>query len=395
MVESQEKLPHSTAPDKPIPKVAPTTAVNRSNPLTRLFALGGFCFILSFLGSWAALSSGLVDGETSITEKRSVVSQQGEVVADVAEGVSPSVVSILTESQASLGLRSYTQQSAGTGIIISTDGYILTNKHVVEGASSVNIVLSDGTSYEGVQVVGTDPANDIAFLKIKDAKGLKPAVIGDSSQVEVGENVIAIGNALGQYQTSVTSGIISGLGRPLVAGSEAGGDLERLSNLLQTDAAINPGNSGGPLVNMSGEVIGINTAIDQDAQGIGFAIPINDAKGLIQSVTKNGSVDRAFLGVAHIMLTSDIAKRYKLSVTNGAYVTNEDGEAVTAGSPASKAGLNEGDIITKVDGKNLNASNPLLSAISAHAPGDQIKISYLRDGKEQTADVTLAKYPSS
>lgn len=399
MVEPHEKLPQPTTSAKPKlkskPGVSVTTDTKRSDPFVRLLALGGFCFVLSFLGSWAALSSGVTDIGTSITEKRSVVSQEGEVVADVAENVSPSVVSILTESQASLGLRSYTQQSAGTGIIISEDGYILTNKHVVDGAGSVSVVLSNGTSYEDVQVIGSDPANDIAFLKIKEAKGLKPAVMGDSSQVEVGEKVIAIGNALGQYQTSVTSGIISGLGRPLVAGSQAGGDFERLSNLLQTDAAINPGNSGGPLVNLNGEVIGINTAIDQEAQGIGFAIPINDAKGLIGSVTKNGSVDRAFLGVSHVMLTSDVAERYELSVTSGAYVTSDEGEAVSTGSPASKVGLKEGDIITKIDGKKLGANNPLLSAISMHAPGDQIKITYLRDGKEQTAEVILATYPSS
>ncbi len=394
MAEPIEKSPEISTTSRPVEKKQiPTT--NRPNPFIRLFALGGFCFVLSFLGSWASLSSGLVKNENSITEKRSVVSQEGEVVADVAEKVSPSVVSILTESQASLGLRSFSQQSAGTGIIISENGYILTNKHVVDGANTISVVLSDGTSYEDVELVGSDPANDIAFLKIKDGKNLKPAAIGDSSQVEVGEKVIAIGNALGQYQTSVTSGIISGLGRPLVAGSEATGDQQQLSNLLQTDAAINPGNSGGPLVNYNGEVIGINTAIDQDAQGIGFAIPINDAKGLIGSVTKDGSVDRAFLGVAHIMLTSDVAKRFELKVTSGAYVTNEGGDAVTAGSPAARAGLKEGDIITKIDGKNLNANNPLLSAISAHAPGDKIKLTYLRDGKEQAAEVVLAKYPSS
>ncbi len=378
------------------PRKLPESPQNHS-PLLRTAALGFFCFAVSFLGAWTALSYGFVKPPEapSISEKRSIVSQEGEVVADVAERVSPSVVSILTESQASLGFRSYTQQGAGTGIIISESGYVLTNRHVVADANKVDVVLADGTSYEGVKVVGVDPANDIAFLKIEGSKNLKPAAIGDSSQVEVGEKVVAIGNALGQYQTSVTSGIISGLGRPLVAGDGTGGETEQLSNLLQTDAAINPGNSGGPLVNLNGEVIGINTAIDQEAEGIGFAIPINDAKGLIKSVTTTGKLSRAFLGVAHIGITSELVKEYNLQAKHGAYIVNESRDAVTPGSPAAKAGLRAGDIITKVDNKKIDANHPLLSAISEHQPGDKVSVTYLRDGKEVTVSVTLATYPSS
>lgn len=391
-------------PHEPKPSTTKSTAAKPSSapgvrpqpsPLLRTLALGMFCFVLSFLGAWAALSSGLVQGERSITEKRNIVSQEGEVVADVAERVSPSVVSIVTESQASVGFQSFTRQSAGTGIIISQSGYVLTNKHVINDASNVDVVLADGTTYENVRVVGSDPVNDIAFLKISGGENLKPATIGDSSSVEVGEKVIAIGNALGQYQTSVTSGIISGLGRPLIAGDEATGQAERLSNLLQTDAAINPGNSGGPLVNLDGEVIGINTAVDQQAQGIGFAIPINDAKGLIKSVSATGELERAFLGVSHVSVTAEIAKRYNLPVDYGAYVVRDDGEAVSPGSPAAKAGIQAGDVITKVAGKRLGATNPLLSAVSAHTPGETVEITYLRGGKETTVTVTLASFPRS
>lgn len=392
---TEKNPPRPKAAARPITKKVPQPADRHISPALRTIALGFFCFAVSFLGAWAALASGLVETETSITEKRSIVSQEGEVVADVAERVSPSVVSIVTESQASLGFRSYTQQGAGTGIIISKSGYVLTNRHVVADANKVDIVLADGTSYEGVAVVGVDPANDIAFLKIDGGKNLKPAVIGDSSQVEVGEKVIAIGNALGQYQTSVTSGIISGLGRPLVAGDATGGEAEQLSNLLQTDAAINPGNSGGPLVNLDGEVIGINTAIDQEAEGIGFAIPINDAKGLIKSVTATGKLERAFLGVAHVGVTSEIVKEYNLPVDHGAYIVTESGEAVVPGSPAASAGLMTGDVITKVGNKKIDAKYPLLSAISAYQPGDKVSITYLRDGKETTVTVTLATYPES
>lgn len=396
MPEPTNKPKPSTSHGSKAPVFVRPKTDRSPQPFLKYVAVGLFSFVLSFFGAWAALESGVASDETgTLTEKRSVVSQEGEVVADVAERISPSVVSILTESQTAVGFRSYTQQSAGTGIVVSSDGYVLTNRHVVSGASSLEIVLSDGTTYKDVELVGADQVNDIAFLKIRNVKNLKAATIGDSSQVEVGEKVIAVGNALGQYQTTVTSGIISGLGRPLVAGSETTGEREQLSNLLQTDAAINPGNSGGPLVNLNGEVIGINTAVDQEAQGIGFAIPINDAKGLINSVTKNGELRRAFLGVSHIMLTPDIAKKYNLSVRSGAYIVNEDGAAVTEGSPAAKAGLRQGDVITKVNNKRLDANHPLLSAVSLLQPGDKVSVTFLRDGKEKTVQVTLAEYPRS
>jgi serine protease Do len=163
---------------------------------------------------------------------------------------------------------------------------------------------------------------------------------------------------------------------------------------LQTDAAINPGNSGGPLVNLSGEVIGMNTAVDQSAEGIGFAIPIDDAKGLIKSVTTTGKLTRAFLGVTHIGINAEVAKEYKLSVKSGAYLVSDNGNAVTSGSPAEKAGLKTGDIITDFDGKAITASNPLLSAISVHLPGDKVSLTYIRDGKKTTIDVTLGTYPN-
>jgi S1-C subfamily serine protease len=393
-IKTLDSKPEIIKPKTSVPAKKSLDQNDSPSSFTRTLALGLFCFVLSFLGAAAAITSGITDGNDSLSEKRSVIAEQGEVVADVAERVGPSVVSIIAESEASIGFRSFTQQSAGTGIIITADGYVLTNRHVVSGVSDIQVVLSDGTSYDDVEVVGSDPANDIAFLRIKGARNLSPASLGDSSKVEVGENVIAIGNALGQYQNSVTSGIVSGLGRPLIAGSEAGGDLAQLSNLLQTDAAINPGNSGGPLVNFDGEVIGINTAIDQEANGIGFAIPINDAKGLINSLKESGKVERAFLGVAHVMLTADVAKEFELSVKEGAYVINENGDAVSPDSPAAQAGLKDGDVITQVNGKKLGSTNPLLSAISAFGPGDKVTVTYVRDGKENTVEVTLAAYPN-
>jgi serine protease Do len=362
----------------------------------RIFSIIFLCFVASFLGSWAFLASGLVKAPASSTvnESRLKLVQEGEVVADVATRVSPSVVSIVTEStsgQSFFGAQSV-ESSAGTGLIISKDGYVLTNRHVIpDTTTTVEVVLSDGTSYKNVSVVGRDPINDLAFLKIEGASNLKPVELGDSGSIAVGQKVVAIGNALGQYQNTVTSGIISGLGRPLTATD--GASSENLENLLQTDAAINPGNSGGPLVNLEGKVIGINTAVAADAQGIGFAIPINDAKGLIKGVLNTGKVTRAYLGVRYTSITPEAVTQLKLKVQNGAYLNGRSGaSAIVAGSPADKAGLKDGDIIVKVNDINIDHTHPLASVLGSFAPGDTITITVNRDSKEVQVTATLAEY---
>lgn len=356
------------------------------------------CFIASFLGSWAFVSSGLVklQSDDTITESRQRVIAEGEVVADVAETVSPSVVSIVTESVAESGFFGPTaQEGAGTGIIISSDGYVLTNKHVIpDGVRSVSVVLPTGKTYENVTVIGRDPLNDIAFLKIKDVSGLTAAKLGDSSTMEVGQKVVAIGNALGQFQTTVTSGILSGTGRPVTASDGTFAGTEQLENLFQTDAAINPGNSGGPLVNLNGEVIGINTAVAEDAEGIGFAIPINDAKGLIKGVLEKGEITRAYLGVRYIMLNPEVAKELNTKQEKGAYVGGSTSAAILGGSPADKAGLKEGDVILKVNNTELTERVTLVGQISQFAPGDQVELLVLRDGRELKLKVTLEKLES-
>lgn len=354
-------------------------------------------FVAGFLGSWAFAASGLTSaGANTITENRDkIVLQEGEVVADVAGSVSPSVVSVLTTRQSRQSFFGVgEQEGAGTGVIISTDGYIMTNKHVIPaGTEKVEVVLADGKQYDDVTVVGRDPLNDLAFLKIQDVGGLPAAKLGDSAAMSVGQKVVAIGNALGQYQTTVTSGIISGIGRPVTAG-DGSGESETLENLFQTDAAINPGNSGGPLVNLKGEVIGINTAVAQDAQGIGFAIPINDAKGLIKGVLASGKVQRAYLGIRYLTITPDVAKQLGLSVGQGAYVGNGDNTqtAVLQGSPADKAGLKAGDIITKVNGTELGRSAVLTGLLAQYGPGDTITLTVLRGGKTIELKATLAEY---
>ena len=247
--------------------------------------------------------------------------------------------------------------------------------------------------YEKVSLVGVDPLNDIAYLKIDGAKGLKPASLGDSSTVRVGQGVVAIGNALGQYQNTVSSGIISGKGRPVNAGSENGSTSESLSDLLQTDAAINPGNSGGPLLNRSGQVIGINTAVAANAEGIGFAIPINAVKGTLASVISGKGVQRSYIGLRYVPVTPAIAKRFNLPVKQGAYVVSDGAtSAVETGGPADKAGISEKDIITKINGASVGEAGGVSTLIGAYAPGETVTVTYLRGGSERTTKVTLATY---
>lgn len=331
---------------------------------------------------------------TTINQSKQVVIQEQTAVTNVARQVGPSVVSIVASSSQLdpfTGGRSEEQTGAGTGIIVSADGLILTNKHVAQGGDNFSIVTSDGKEYKNAKVVATDPANDIAFMKA-DAKDLKAAELGDSDKVEVGQTVVAIGNALGQFQNTVTTGVISGKSRPITAGSGSG--TERLTNLLQTDAAINPGNSGGPLVNIEGQVIGINTAVAGSAENIGFAIPINDAKSSLESVRKNGKISHAYLGVRYIILNEQIARANNLPSTTGALVYGRGNQlAVIPNSPASKAGITEGDIITKFDGQTIDSDNPLNSFINRKKPGETSTLTILREGKELQVKVSFEEAP--
>lgn len=321
-----------------------------------------------------------------------------DAITRVVEKVSPSVVSILTSTTKQTIFGAADQEAAGTGIILSKDGYILTNHHVVGTATKTQVVTSDGTTYDDVKVVGSDPLNDIAYLKIDGVDNLTPAEIGDSSTVRVGQQVVAIGNALGQFQNTVSSGIISGKGRPIAASSDSSGsDGESLTDLLQTDAAINPGNSGGPLLNFSGQVVGINTAVASDAEGIGFAIPINATKGTTKSVLAGSGVQRAYLGLRYVEITASVAKQYDLPVKQGAYIAASDNSAsaVVAGSPADKAGLAEKDIVTKINNQTVGTAGGVSTLIGQYAPGDTVQVTYLRGGSEKTTKITLGLYPSS
>lgn len=387
----------------------------RTRPLTGLF-VAIVILALGFGGGWLGAAAHH-DNPTDVTEQTVQLKGQAAVISSIAKTVGQSVVSVDVTSQADnsdsqqslnslfgFGGGSQTQESAGTGIILTDKGLIMTNRHVVPaGTTSVSVTLSDGTVYKDVKVVGrtsdTDTL-DAAFLQIQDTKGktLVPAKIGDSSTVKVGDQVVAIGNALGQFQNTVTSGIISGYGRSLQASDSSGTSSENLDNLFQTDAAINEGNSGGPLVDLNGAVIGMNTALASDSQSIGFAIPINDLSGLISSVEQTGKLQRPYLGVVYVPITADIVNQYNLKVNSGAYVPTNDQantDTVISGGPADKAGVKPGDIITKVDGSDVNQTNSLISLLGKHKVGDSVTLTIVRDGKTQTLMATLGSAPTS
>jgi serine protease Do len=280
---------------------------------------------------------------------------------------------------------------AGSGFFISADGLILTNKHVVsDTTASYTVITSDGKKYDA-KVLAQDPTNDLALVKItiQNAPFLK---LSDSSQLQVGQHVIAIGNSLGQYQNTVTSGIVSGIGRSITAGSDTGS--ENLSGVIQTDAAINPGNSGGPLLNIAGQVVGINTAIDQQGQLVGFAIPSNEVAKAVASYQKNGKITSAFLGVRYIILTADIASQQKLPRDYGALIVrgqNVTDFAVLLGSPADKAGLVENDIILEVNGTKVDKDHTLPSLLANLNPNDVVTLRVYHKGQESDVKVTLGE----
>lgn len=376
------------------------TVPSRKNKHISVWVAGIFAVVWlmigsGMLGAWAVTqfrptaTAQSLDNDGNLT-----ISADEADTAEVVKKVSPSVVSIVTTKSSGRGYATQSVQGAGTGIIISKDGYILTNKHVVSDGDDIQIITSAGEQFTDVKFVGSDPLNDIAFLKIDEVDDLPPATLGDSGTVRVGQKVVAIGNSLGQYQNTVTSGIISGKGRPISAAlDEYGTSVENLTDLLQTDAAINPGNSGGPLLNASGQVIGINTAIVSDAQSMGFAIPINATKGLVRGVLEKGEIQKAYVGVQYLAITPETRAEYDISAKNGAFVGGaSSGSAVVRGGPADKSGIKDGDIITKVNDKIIGEHGGLGSLTSEFLPGETIELTIEREGKEQVVRLTLGTY---
>jgi putative serine protease PepD len=374
----------------------------------RKVAAGGLAAALILGGGLAGGAVAAVIGNNSTTYAsptavRPASSKSATGIAAIAQAVQPSTVSITVTTQQG--------QDEGTGVITRSDGMILTNNHVVAdaaGGGQISVKFNDGKKV-AAEVVGTDPATDLAVIKASGVSGLKPVTFGNSDQLQVGDQVVAIGSPLG-LEGSVTSGIISALHRTL---SESGNDQQQqqppgfpgfggqgqqgggqgqqgqqgsgsggtaIGDAIQTDAAINPGNSGGPLVNSSGQVIGINTAIatsggGQGNIGVGFAIPIDTAKQVSDQLIKTGKATHAYLGVTLSDAMGD---------QQGALVASVQGQ-----TPAASAGLKEGDVVTQVDGKSIVGADALSAAIRGHSPGDKIALTYLRNGQKHTVNVTL------
>ncbi len=320
-------------------------------------------------------------------------------VADVAEATSKSVVTVSIKQQQPVinpfdesifgfgfgrpqvpSQTEEVQRDIGTGFVVSDQGLIVTNKHVVSGLPAQYTVFDKDNQEYPVSKIYRDPTNDIAIIQVEGAN--LPAVpLGDSDKLRVGQSVIAIGTALGEFRHTVTTGVVSGLGRGIQAGNPVGGSVEALENVIQTDAAINPGNSGGPLLDSAGSVIGVNVAVTANAQNIGFAIPINVIKTSLENFNQTGQFNRPFLGVRYQMITEQAALFNE--VPQGAYVVE-----VTPDSSAADAGLQAGDIITELDGTSLKATD-LAKFINSKKIGDSVTIKFWRDQQQQTVTVTL------
>ncbi|MBX4211182.1 MAG: trypsin-like peptidase domain-containing protein [Candidatus Yanofskybacteria bacterium] len=346
--------------------------------------------------------------------------QESNQVVDLVAGSSPAVVSIIATQDLSsaqnsgpleelcndpffrrfLGIcnQPQTQQpqqpqreqvSAGTGFIVRADGLIITNRHVVDVENAdYTVITTEGKKYNA-KVLARDPFQDLAVIKIDG--GIFPTVkLGNSDDVKVGQTSVAIGNALGQLSNTVSKGIISGLARSIVANS--GDSSERLDEVIQTDAAINPGNSGGPLLNLNGEVIGINTAIVSGAQSIGFAIPINQAKADIEKIERTGKISYPYLGVRYILIDPEVKDQYHLNVDYGALVVQGQDTAepaVVSGSPAAKAGLQSGDIILEMNGRKITTDYSLAQAIQSRNIGDKVTLKIRRENRDLFIETTL------
>jgi 2-alkenal reductase len=323
-------------------------------------------------------------GQTPVIQNMTVNSSS-EVI-DTVRKVEPAVVTVVSNLGGStFGSRGGQAEASGSGVIISDQGHIITNNHVIDGANSVFVIYNDGTRAEA-SIVGADPVTDIAVLKVN---GAVPAYLsfGDSSALQLGETVIAIGSPLGNYRGSVTVGVVSGLNRTVQGTAQ--------ENLIQTDAAINHGNSGGPLINLAGQIIGINTLVVRNtpggdqAEGLGFAVPSNTVRSVAEQLIARGSIEYPFIGISYTEVTPQLAAELNLTSKSGVIVTQ-----VTAGSPAERAGLQPQDVVTAINNDKIDENNSLRSILFKYHVGDTVTLTVERNGQTLQLQVTLVKRPA-
>ncbi|MCA1900362.1 MAG: trypsin-like peptidase domain-containing protein [Chloroflexi bacterium] len=354
-------------------------------------AVGGFAVYQAVEKTQAALpahSDPAVSAAASDSKQTLIVNSTDvqTAVTQSAQKVGPAVVTIVGVIPGQMTFFGPTgdQTVSGSGVFIS-EQYVLTNNHVVEGTKDIHIIFADGTQQKAL-LVGADIYSDLAVLKT-DAKAPAVAVLGNSDLLNPGETVIAIGSPLGNFKNTVTVGVVSATGRSIDTGRGY-----QIENLIQTDAAINHGNSGGPLINLAGEVVGINTLVVRStqsgdvAEGLGFAVPVNTARAVAEQIIEKGYVSRPFMGIRFQQVTPDIASAYDLPVQWGVYVTE-----VSAGSPASRAGLQRGDIIFKIGDVTMDENHSYINALFAFKPGDQVVLGVMRDGKQVDLTITLGE----
>lgn len=378
-----------------------------------LGVLGGastsYIFYLKIKQEVADAGVPIIHSEKIIEKEYIPQTTQEQKIIDIVKENSPSVVSVVAYKDVPVYEQTFQQDfffiipkleqkgterqqvGAGTGFIVSSDGLILTNKHVVSDKDAEYVVIMTDNKEYNAKVLARDPVQDLAIMKIEGGNSFKPLKLGSVDDIQIGQTVIAIGNALGRFQNTVSVGVISGLGRTIVA---TGPDFatERLEDIIQTDTAINRGNSGGPLINLKGEVVGINTAVSTEGENIGFAISIDKAKRSIEQVKTLGRISYPYMGVRYIILNKEISKARDIEVDYGALIVGDDEPAVVDGSPAQKAGIKEGDIILEINGEKITENNSLAKIISKYNPFESLNLKILRDGQEIYLNIILGEW---
>lgn len=378
-----------------------------------LGVLGGastsYVFYLKIKQEVADAGVPIIHSEKIIEKEYIPQTTQEQKIIDIVKENSPSVVSVVAYKDVPVYEQTFQQDfffiipkleqkgterqqvGAGTGFIVSSDGLILTNKHVVSDKEAEYVVIMTDNKEYNAKVLARDPVQDLAIMKIEGGNSFKPLKLGSVDDIQIGQTVIAIGNALGRFQNTVSVGVISGLGRTIVA---TGPDFatEKLEDIIQTDTAINRGNSGGPLINLKGEVVGINTAVSTEGENIGFAISIDKAKRSIEQVKTLGRISYPYMGVRYIILNKEISKARDIEVDYGALIVGDNEPAVVDGSPAQKAGIKEGDIILEINGEKITENNSLAKIISKYNPFESLNLKILRDGQEIYLNIILGEW---